>query len=90
MGVSNCWSGAPAANPSGIQPIPVNYVLHQAALGSVPRSLTDPLVTNDNNSGFLNVIPAHAEIQTAPPPTATSAAVKCATAKPRSANRSAC
>ncbi len=37
----------------------VDYVLHQAALGSVPRSLADPILTNDNNiSGFLNVLVA--------------------------------
>jgi UDP-N-acetylglucosamine 4-epimerase len=35
----------------------VNYILHQAALGSVPRSLTDPVTTNDVNvSGFLNML----------------------------------
>ncbi len=35
----------------------VNYVLHQAALGSVPRSITDPIATNDVNiNGFLNII----------------------------------
>ena len=35
----------------------VNYVLHQAALGSVPRSLYDPITTNDVNvSGFLNML----------------------------------
>ena len=34
-----------------------DYVLHQAALGSVPRSVVDPLVTNENNiSGFLNML----------------------------------
>ena len=34
-----------------------DYVLHQAALGSVPRSINDPITTNDVNiSGFLNVI----------------------------------
>lgn len=34
-----------------------NYVLHQAALGSVPRSIKDPLVTNDVNvNGFLNML----------------------------------
>ena len=33
------------------------YVLHQAALGSVPRSITDPIMTNAVNiSGFLNVL----------------------------------
>jgi len=37
----------------------VNYVLHQAALGSVPRSLNDPITTNDVNvSGFLNMLVA--------------------------------
>lgn len=35
----------------------VNYVLHQAALGSVPRSVKDPLTTNSVNiSGFLNIL----------------------------------
>lgn len=35
----------------------VDYVLHQAALGSVPRSLEDPLATNETNiSGFLNML----------------------------------
>ncbi len=34
-----------------------NYVLHQAALGSVPRSINDPFTSNDVNvSGFLNMI----------------------------------
>ena len=37
----------------------VEYVLHQAALGSVPRSITDPITTNDVNiSGFLNMLVA--------------------------------
>ncbi len=37
----------------------VDYVLHQAALGSVPRSINDPLTTNDtNSSGFLNMLVA--------------------------------
>jgi UDP-N-acetylglucosamine 4-epimerase len=37
----------------------VDYVLHQAALGSVPRSINDPLTTNDTNStGFLNMLVA--------------------------------
>ena len=35
----------------------VNYVLHQAALGSVPRSIEDPALTNANNiNGFLNML----------------------------------
>ncbi|AWL11648.1 UDP-N-acetylglucosamine 4-epimerase [Saliniradius amylolyticus] len=37
----------------------VDYVLHQAALGSVPRSLADPLTTNRTNvDGFLAVLDA--------------------------------
>ena len=35
------------------------YVLHEAALGSVPRSIADPINTNDNNiTGFLNMLVA--------------------------------
>ncbi|AKX49190.1 Vi polysaccharide biosynthesis protein VipB/TviC [Thiopseudomonas alkaliphila] len=37
----------------------VNYVLHQAALGSVPRSINDPILTNSANiTGFLNILVA--------------------------------
>jgi UDP-N-acetylglucosamine 4-epimerase len=37
----------------------VDYVLHQAALGSVPRSIADPITTNENNiSGFINMLVA--------------------------------
>ena len=37
----------------------VDHVLHQAALGSVPRSLADPITTNDTNiNGFLNMLVA--------------------------------
>jgi len=37
----------------------VQYVLHEAALGSVPRSINDPITTNDVNiSGFLNMLVA--------------------------------
>ena len=36
-----------------------SYVLHQAALGSVPRSINDPITSNDVNvSGFLNMLVA--------------------------------
>ena len=36
-----------------------HYVLHQAALGSVPRSINDPITSNDVNvSGFLNILVA--------------------------------
>ena len=38
---------------------PVDFVLHQAALGSVPRSLQDPITTNATNiNGFLNMLVA--------------------------------
>jgi len=38
---------------------PADYVLHQAALGSVPRSIEDPIRTNENNiTGFLNMLVA--------------------------------
>lgn len=36
-----------------------DYVLHQAALGSVPRSINDPITSNEVNvSGFMNVLVA--------------------------------
>ncbi|MBD3724093.1 MAG: SDR family oxidoreductase [Flavobacteriaceae bacterium] len=42
----------------------VTYVLHQAALGSVPRSINDPITTNEVNiSGFLNMLVASKEAQ---------------------------
>ncbi|MDA8912456.1 NAD-dependent epimerase/dehydratase family protein [Pseudomonadales bacterium] len=35
----------------------IDYVLHQAALGSVPRSIEDPIATNHSNiDGFLNML----------------------------------
>ncbi len=37
----------------------VDYILHQAALGSVPRSIKDPITSNDVNvSGFINMLVA--------------------------------
>jgi len=40
----------------------VDYVLHQAALGSVPRSIADPIMTNSANiTGFLNMLQAAKE-----------------------------
>ncbi len=37
----------------------IDYVLHQAALGSVPRSINDPVTTNATNiGGFLNILVA--------------------------------
>ena len=39
-----------------------DYVLHQAALGSVPRSLADPVATNESNvKGFVNMLHAAKE-----------------------------
>src|SRR5579862_6852963 len=35
----------------------VDYILHQAALGSVPRSVEDPIQTHDSNvNGFVNML----------------------------------
>jgi UDP-N-acetylglucosamine 4-epimerase len=43
----------------------IDYVTHQAALGSVPRSINDPSTTNDVNiSGFLNMLVALKESDT--------------------------
>lgn len=40
----------------------VDYVLHEAALGSVPRSINDPITSNDVNiSGFVNMLVAARE-----------------------------
>lgn len=37
----------------------IDFVLHEAALGSVPRSINDPITSNDVNvSGFLNMLVA--------------------------------
>lgn len=45
--------------------INVDYVLHQAALGSVPRSINDPITSNEVNiSGFLNMLVAAKESKT--------------------------
>ena len=44
---------------SGTTTVPVDYILHQAALGSVPRSVQDPVTTNQTNiDGFLNMLVA--------------------------------
>lgn len=43
----------------------IDVVLHQAALGSVPRSINDPILSNDVNvSGFLNMLVAQKESTT--------------------------
>ena len=55
------WSPAvaPRGSDAPVAMTPVNYVLHQAALGSVPRSLADPITTNAANvTGFLNMLVA--------------------------------
>jgi UDP-N-acetylglucosamine 4-epimerase len=46
------------------QQTPVNHILHQAALGSVPRSIADPIATNAANiTGFLNMLVASRDAQ---------------------------
>jgi len=41
-----------------------DYILHQAALGSVPRSIADPILTNSANiTGFVNMLTAAKEEQ---------------------------
>jgi UDP-N-acetylglucosamine/UDP-N-acetylgalactosamine 4-epimerase len=57
-----------AGEDSGNEPegeaYPVEHVLHQAALGSVPRSLVDPIATNETNiTGFLNMLVAARDAQ---------------------------
>ena len=57
------WHAPVGAHTSGRSPesagMEVNHVLHQAALGSVPRSLADPIATNETNiTGFLNILVA--------------------------------
>ena len=44
----------------------VDFILHQAAIGSVPRSIDNPIFTNENNiTGFLNLLEAsrHASVK---------------------------
>ena len=43
--------------------VDIDYILHQAALGSVPRSIADPVLTNSANiTGFLNMLTAAKEV----------------------------
>jgi UDP-N-acetylglucosamine 4-epimerase len=50
--------------PPPQQSTPVDYVLHQAALGSVPRSIEDPITTNQTNiDGYLNMLVAARDAQ---------------------------
>src|SRR5206468_3231005 len=42
----------------------VDFVLHQAALGSVPRSLADPVATHESNvTGFINMAVAARDVR---------------------------
>src|SRR5208337_2791633 len=53
------WPVLSLSKGGGGEPASVEYVLHQAALGSVPRSIEDPIATNETNlSGFLNMLVA--------------------------------
>lgn len=53
------WEPSASCIPALPMRFSVDYVLHQAALGSVPRSVEDPLTTNGVNiTGFLNVLVA--------------------------------
>ena len=60
--LQDCQAAMTWHDPVGVASpprLPVDYVLHQAALGSVPRSLADPIATNETNiSGFLNMLVA--------------------------------
>jgi len=57
------WPPLPLGEGRG-EATPVDYVLHQAALGSVPRSLADPITTNSANiTGFLNMLVAARDAQ---------------------------
>lgn len=57
--LENCRQAMTWQNGAGSFPVAVDYVLHQAALGSVPRSIEDPITTNQSNiDGFLNMLVA--------------------------------
>jgi UDP-N-acetylglucosamine 4-epimerase len=59
--IGNCKDCETALTPNGQA---VDYVLHQAALGSVPRSIADPITTNMANiTGFLTMLQAAKEAQ---------------------------
>jgi UDP-N-acetylglucosamine 4-epimerase len=60
-GEGGTQSLAPSYQSSALCPqsYAVDYVLHQAALGSVPRSVENPIATNETNiTGFLNMLVA--------------------------------
>jgi UDP-N-acetylglucosamine 4-epimerase len=55
---------APSLRAQRGNPSPVDYVLHQAALGSVPRSVEDPITTNAANiTGYLNMLVAATDVK---------------------------
>jgi len=57
--IEQCRNAMSWRNCANKEEFSVDYVLHQAALGSVPRSVADPISTNLTNiSGFLNVLVA--------------------------------
>ncbi|CAM8394747.1 WcaG Nucleoside-diphosphate-sugar epimerases [Candidatus Methylopumilus universalis] len=59
---SMIWTSKSSNRIKNSKFIKVDYVLHQAAIGSVPRSIKDPIVTNKNNiDGFLNILVASNE-----------------------------
>lgn len=58
------WTKSKVIASEAEQSMHVDYVLHQAALGSVPRSLADPITTNSANvTGFLNMLVAARDAQ---------------------------
>ncbi|WP_157263647.1 NAD-dependent epimerase/dehydratase family protein [Azohydromonas aeria] len=57
--LDDCRRAMAWADAASDRTVAVDHVLHQAALGSVPRSLADPITTNEVNiSGFLNMLVA--------------------------------
>ena len=51
------WRHSVDSTVNSSEEFPVEFVLHQAALGSVPRSIADPITTNRTNiEGFLNTM----------------------------------
>tara|TARA_B100001059_G_C17799205_1_gene565074 strand:- start:635 stop:1696 length:1062 start_codon:yes stop_codon:yes gene_type:complete len=57
--VGDCQRAMIFSSSPGDDTHPVDYVLHEAALGSVPRSIADPITTNATNiDGFVNMLVA--------------------------------
>ncbi|WP_019451251.1 NAD-dependent epimerase/dehydratase family protein [Cupriavidus sp. BIS7] len=62
--LDDCRRAMSFVSPESGATYPVEYVLHEAALGSVPRSLLDPITTNGVNiDGFLNMLVASRDAQ---------------------------